>query len=267
MLKARDAKHSILVRYGKVLFCGASAAGKSNFLNLLMEENFQSLHKSTEVLKPQQVTVAMKVQVYSNKGEVKFTKMNLEEEILQLESYLPEKHTESISAKGNNLKNKKIISESKIPDTRLVGKASITEPHNKTTDSTKDFDMALANVKSKRLPKKNPKEVWDILTFMDTGGQPQFISMLPAVNNFAMLTFIVHKLKQGGKESLRKTVEVQYGNEKGEISFNQHPHKYTYLQLIETLISYASNIVLPNTKFLDNLKNTSEKNDNSEKVT
>ena len=35
MLKARDAKYSILVRYGKVLFCGASAAGKSNFSKLI----------------------------------------------------------------------------------------------------------------------------------------------------------------------------------------------------------------------------------------
>ena len=42
----------------------------------------------------------------------------------------------------------------------------------------------------------------DILTFMDTGGQPQFISMLPAVNSFAMITFIIHKMKKGGKNSL-----------------------------------------------------------------
>ena len=60
MLKARDAKYSVPLRYGKVLFCGASAAGKSNFLKLLMEEDFQSLHISSEVLKPQQVTIAMK---------------------------------------------------------------------------------------------------------------------------------------------------------------------------------------------------------------
>ena len=59
--------------------------------------------------------------------------------------------------------------------------------------------------------------VWDILTFMDTGGQPQFISMLPAVNSFAMITFIVHKLQTGGLNSLNETVKVQYGNEKREV--------------------------------------------------
>ena len=68
-------------------FCGASAAGKSNFLNLLMEEDFQSMHKSTEVLNlPHQVTVAMKALISSNRDEVEFKRMNIEGEILQLES-------------------------------------------------------------------------------------------------------------------------------------------------------------------------------------
>ena len=121
--------------------------------------------------------------------------------------------------------------------------------------------LALANVKReiKELDHKPPGEVWDILTFMDTGGQPQFISMLPAVNSFAMITFIVHKMEKGGRNSLNKIVKVQYGNEKGEISYKPHPHKYTYLQLIETLISYASNILLPDTKFLDMVKIESKK--------
>ena len=92
--------------------------------------------------------------------------------------------------------------------------------------------------------------VWDILTFMDTGGQRQFISMLPAVNIFAMITFIVHKLQTGGLNSLNETVKVQYGNEKGEVCYKLHPHKYTYLQLIETLISYSSNILPPDTSLL-----------------
>ena len=92
MLKARDAKYSVPIRYGKVLFCGAAAAGKSNFLNLLMKEDFQSLHISTEVLKPQQVTIAMKAVISSSDNQVEFTKMSIDEEILQLESYLPEKY-------------------------------------------------------------------------------------------------------------------------------------------------------------------------------
>ena len=267
MLKACDAKYSIPVRYGKVLFCGASAAGKSNFLNLLMENDFETLHKSTEVLKPYQVTVAMKALSSNHEGEVEFNRMKIDEEILQLESYLAEKTAEFMSAKGKRENNLKSIPERKVPDTKPVGEASKHGPNSKTTDSTEHVDMAIANVTLEKLPKKDPKSTWDILTFMDTGGQPQFISMLPAVNSFVMITFIVHKLKEGGKESLRRTVEVHYGNEKGEVNFKLYPHKYTYLQLIETLISYASNILLPDTNFLDYLKNKRKKNDNGEKVT
>ena len=87
--------------------------------------------------------------------------------------------------------------------------------------------LALATVEStKKLDDKEVGTVWDILTFMDTGGQPQFISMLPAVNSFAMVTFIIHKMKAGGQNSLNKIVEVQYGNEKGKFFIN-YTHKNT----------------------------------------
>ena len=76
MLKALYARYSVPIRYGKVLFCGAAAAGKSNFLNLLMKEDFQPLHISTEVLKPQQVTIAVKAAVSTKlNDEVEFKKM------------------------------------------------------------------------------------------------------------------------------------------------------------------------------------------------
>ena len=93
MLKARDSKCSVPIRYGKVLFCGAAAAGKSNFLKLLMKEDFQPLHISTEVLKPQQVTMAVKALMSSNDDEVEFTTMSIDDEIIQLESYLPKEYT------------------------------------------------------------------------------------------------------------------------------------------------------------------------------
>ena len=93
MLKARDTKYSIPVRYGKVLFCGAAAASKSNFLKLLMKEDFQKLHISTEVLKPQQVTIAVKAVISSNDDEVEFKKMSIDNKILQLEPYLPKEYT------------------------------------------------------------------------------------------------------------------------------------------------------------------------------
>ena len=254
MIRARDAKHTVPMRYGKVLFCGAAAAGKSNFLNLLMKEKFQSLHISTEVLKPQQVTIATKALIMgsSNDDEMEFIKMNIDDEILQLESYLP-----------------KIYPTSTTPPQ----KPSMSTLHEPSKGRGKSFsvlnsNLALVNVNSEavKIDKKPPGKVWNILTFLDTGGQPQFISMLPAINGFTMITFIIHKMETGGEKSLTKIASVQYGNEKGEISFKAHPHKYTYLQLTETLISYASNILSPDTKFLDKLKIKSNKNANTRSI-
>ena len=276
MLKARDAKYSVPIRYGKVLFCGAAAAGKSNFLNLLMKEEFQQLHISTEVLKPQQVTIAMKAVISSNDDEVEFKRMQIDDEILQLESFLPKKYDVSTTplqkfplqvppykrAAGHLPKR---YTTSRVSSQKKLQFCRHYSQYKTPADNSK---LALANVKksTKKLNKRSPGEVWDILTFMDTGGQPQFISMLPAVNSFAMITFIVHKMETDGQNSLHKIVKVQYGNEKGEISYKPHPHKYTYLQLIETLISYASNILPPNTNFLDKVKVETKKYENTRSI-
>ena len=292
MLKARDAKYSVPIRYGKVLFCGAAAAEKSNFLHLLMKEDFQELHISTEVLKPQQVTIAMKAVMSSSEGEVEFTEINIDEEILQLESYLPQPQLESYlpqpqlesylpqpddisitSSSDDELDSntdEEVLLQSPFLQLEDIPSADNLQARNTASDGAllqqsspeplppylednSSRKLTFANVKTgvKRLELKGPEEVWDILTFMDTGGQPQFISMLPAVNSFAMITFIIHKMKTGGQNSLNEIVEVQYGNEKGEVSHKPHPHKYTHLQLIETLFSYASNILKPDTTFLD----------------
>ena len=274
MLKARDAKFSIPIRYGKVLFCGAAAAGKSNFLNLLMKEDFQPLHISTEVLKPQQVTIAVKAVITSNDDEVEFKRMQIDDEILQLESYLPKKYNIPTAP----LQKIPLQAPPRVmPPADSFSKkyTTSTAPYKKYSPQTflqyhedkppaDNSKLALANVKTdtKKLNEKLPGTVWDILTFMDTGGQPQFISMLPAVNSFAMITFIVHKMEKCSQISLNKIVKVQYGNERGELSYKPHPHEYTYLQLIETLISYASNILLPDTTFLDMVKVQSKKYEN-----
>ena len=288
MLKARDAKCSVPLRYGKVLFCGATAAGKSNFLNLLMEEKFQPLHVSTGVIKSHQITIAMKAIISSDDDKTEFRTMSIDNEILQLESFIPEKHTASASASNVFTFDLEVPTqdfESEIyPAAKSYSKTesfkhtenetkieseSKSDPDHKNVDRTAEGDkLALANINegAKRLNKKPHGKTWDILTFMDTGGQPQFISMLPAVNSFAMITFIIHKMEPGGQKSLDEMVKVQYGNEKGEISFKVHPHKYTYHQLIETLISYSSNILLPNTEFLDKLKVENIKTETSRSI-
>ena len=48
--------------------------------------------------------------------------------------------------------------------------------------------------------------------------------------------------------------------------FKLHPHKYTYIQLIETLISYSSFFLTHHTKFLDDVKIESKKYENTKSI-
>ena len=299
MWKAREDGYTIQVRYGKILFCGANGAGKTNFSNLLLKEEFSPKHISTEVAKPQQATIAIKAQVskHDNDSEVIFEKMDIDQEIFQLMSYLPKKYTKpqhqedttpydqqettscdqqhelKVEKKRKSLKaiwpirlfykkhrseEKPLIDHEEITVSTFGEDAKSSRGHEKETvptfaEDTISRKLVSASAYSKSHMTELPKKVWDILTFMDTGGQPQYISMLPAVNSFAMITFIVHKMK-GGRESLDGKFMVQHGNKEGEHSFTPYEHECTYLQLIKTLMSYASVNFFPDKSFLKEFK-------------
>ena len=299
MWKAREDGYSIKVRYGKVLFCGANGAGKTNFSNLLLEEEFNPKHVSTEVVKPQQATVAIKAQIpkCDKDGDVIFKKMNIDDEIQQLMSYLPKKCTKphsqqdatsyntkdmlSDNQKNTSVQRKHTVFKIVKPIRQLFKKSKNEEnireyielmeynvndntgAEEKITQYQKNYTFA-EDIMSQKLVSTSassvaqlPDKVWDILTFMDTGGQPQYISMLPAVNSFAMITFIVHKMT-GGRKSLDDKFMVQHGNKKGEHSFTPYEHECTYLQLIKTLMSYASVKFFPDNSFLNEVKISSD---------
>ena len=292
MWKARKDGYSIKVRYGKVLFCGANAAGKTNFLNLLLDEEFNPKHVSTEVAKPQQATVAMKARVSKcdKDGDVIFKKMDIDDEIHQLMTYLPNKYTQL--SRKNTKPPKKSTKLHNQQDTTPHDDQDALSDYQQNTSKVQKKHKLFKNVKRKFIENtkskekkpefqesrtfaecvisskllsgntsstseshvtQRPEEVWDILTFMDTGGQPQYISMLPAVNSFAMITFIVHKMT-GGKKSLDDKFTVRHGDKKGKDSFTPYKHECTYLQLIKTLMSYASINLFPDKSFLNEFK-------------
>ena len=266
MWKAREKNCCIKVRYGKILFCGANGAGKTNFLNLLLDEEFSSAYVSTEVVKPQQTTIAMKVQAskYNKDNELIFKKLNIDDEIFELMKYLPKEYTSTLDQQDNTSCNQKRT----LPNNQKSNQQSANEENTKSTDEkvtqyqtptfAEEFmigNLASGNFTSEVHKVHQHDKVWDILTFMDTGGQPQYISMLPAVNSFSMITFIVHKMT-GGRKSLDDKFMVQHGNKEGKPSFTPYEHECTYYQLIKTLMSYASVNYCSDKLFLSEFKFT-----------
>ena len=81
-------------------------------------------------------------------------------------------------------------------------------------------------------PLHHPGEVLNIITLLDTGGQPEYIHLLPTVNIHPMVTFVVHDLSK----SLEDQVLVEY-SEHGEHVFEPYHLTYSNLDTIKFLMS------------------------------
>jgi len=91
---------------------------------------------------------------------------------------------------------------------------------------------------------EEPLPVWDILTLLDTGGQPQFINMLPAVNTSATVTFVVinmlHVLRAKGFDE--RVLVHHYKN--GIKSYEPYPLNYTNKDLIKCLTALLKDSIV-----------------------
>ena len=233
MIKARKQNKTIKVRYGRVLFSGSSGAGKTSFFKLLMNRKCNAQHISTGLVKSEQVIAAVKVDIHTKDQCVEFNELDIKTEILKLQgilnkmaSKLPNSDSELPKSKG--IRDKKY----KLSDVEVI---LATESKSKIEDT--------CETKTKKVDEIN------LFTFMDTGGQPQFISMIPAVNSSALVTFIVHNLNN----NLNDEVTVSHGNKYGKQTFLPYTIGCTNLELIKSLISFANNIFLRKKPFLEDM--------------
>ena len=81
-------------------------------------------------------------------------------------------------------------------------------------------------------------KVLNIITLLDTGGQPEYIHLLPTVNIHPMVTFVVHDLSK----SLDNQVLVEF-SEHGKLVFEPYHLKYSNLDLIKFLMSNINDSV------------------------
>jgi len=223
MLEACRKGETMKVRFGRVLFSGASAAGKTNFCNLLLKKEFQPQHISTGLRESERVS-AMKIGTQQSDNGVLFDKLDLEHEKFDLWWCL-----NTFTEQAENAHDDESDEEAENND-------------QYETLCTVERDLAAKNLSGgKNLPNGplDKDEILNTLTFLDTGGQPQFINMLPAVNSCAMVTFIVHNMKN----SLTSPVTVTHGRKDSTKSFEPYNNDCTNLQLIKSLISFTDNVL------------------------
>ena len=84
----------------------------------------------------------------------------------------------------------------------------------------------------------HPGEILNIITLLDTGGQPEYIHLLPTVNIHPMVNFVVHDLSK----NLEDQVLVEY-SEHGKHIFEPYHLRYSNFDMIKFLMSATNDAI------------------------
>ena len=296
--EAKYKGHTVNVRHAKILFCGASRAGKTSFSRLLRNQEHEVACESTPTGYAEQVLISGKINVVGNcwvnldsKSETqeltkrlirniqskKYTdipKLSTKSSVPLLDNSIPaykdESSDQTITTTADTdssvnlpdvmLKENKMESLSLVPEdddeTLIVSDISEELPDD-ILQSTKQVGVIEQMVSYFNVPcSENTPKTWDLFTFLDTGGQPQFINMLPAINVDTAITFIVLNISNGLK-CLNDSVKAQYTC-KG-YNYSEYTLKYTNLHLLRCLLSSVKIAALKKDYFdLDILKKVAE---------
>ena len=242
MVKIQEAKSSGLtlkLSYTTIAFTGSAGAGKTNFLNLLYKKNFVPYHNSTGVATSENIISVKQAGVLGSGKESQWIEMNHDTMLMQLNRYLSsiEKMPSSSETQTKLQTISKFLStlfKSKKP--KVVGRCLV------------ESDIATPHI-SHDTPLLG--KVWNMINLLDTGGQPEFISLFPAIKSSVALTFIILNMR-GGAKSLDEPVLVVH-SEDGEQSYDPYHLDITNLNLVKLLMASSkdssakiSPAILPN---------------------
>ena len=253
LLEAKEQGATMKVRHAKVLFCGASGTGKTSFCRLLKNVPLDGKRNSTGLGESQQIMISEKATMINNE----WSELSPAEEIAQLKLRL--KHDKLKIPQAQGVTDKLTVNDKNQPDDNLTGGTQMP------STSQLQHKVGRLAVKSSVVPKRVPEvekcltsnfysaekqdsdctelhEIWDILTLLDTGGQPEFINMLPAVNSSATITFVVLNMASEGTV-LEERVQVHHFKN-GIKSYEPYPLSYTNENLIKCLVALLKDSIV-----------------------
>ena len=245
---------TIKVTHAKVLFCGSSKAGKSSFSRLLRNEKHEHEYESTPVADTRQLLVSGKVNVTGT--DWKDLDSNLE--IQQLRKRFIHKLSKKQSSFGSD--NPLYIDHGKVESGVTDSEAFTVKPNDSVLDNSNPPDTTYSNpvestpvlVETKitsntDIPEPMFKsmtssqtvsevwdlpEAWNILTLLDTGGQPEFINLLPTINASTAMAFVVFNMSEGAN-CLDEDVTAQHSNKR----YKKHKLNYSNFSFLKCLLS------------------------------
>ena len=251
LLEAKQQGATMKVRHAKVLFCGASGAGKTSFCRLLKNVPLDKEWNSTGLGESQQIMISEKATMKRNH----WSELSPAEEIDQLKLRL--KHGKLKISQVQVATDKKSADDKNQPDETLtgwtqmsptnqlqheVGSKAVKSSKKRVPEVEKCLTSNIYNAEKQHSDSTELHEIWDILTLLDTGGQPEFINMLPAVNSSATITFVVLNMAGEGKV-LEERVQVHH-YKNGNKSYEPYPLNYTNEDLVKCLVALLKDSVV-----------------------
>ena len=259
--KAKKKREIVPVRFLKLFFTGSGAAGKTSFINLLLKKKFIRYHHSTNVVHTHHA-VSVKLATFHKSSDDKV-------EWIDLDSNLELSHLQSVLLPQRTIQPKKTSSTAVATISKHINEDSPdsvtpkpvkSKPVSHYTPSVQQFSIKhwLTNRLTTPGPVKGsnlstfhsiissnqkvithqPGEVLNIITLLDTGGQPEYIHLLPTINIYPTVTFVIHDLSK----SLNDQVLVEY-SQHGKHVFTPYHLSYSNLDMIKLLMSAANDSV------------------------
>ena len=259
--KAKKKQETVPVRFLKLFFTGSGAVGKTNFINLLLKKKFIEYHHSTNVVHTHHAVSVKLATFHGSSGD--------KVEWIDLDSNLELSYLQSVLLPHRTVQPKTTASTAAATVSKHVNKDSLdsittpklvkSKPVSHYTPPVQQFSIKhwltnhlKSSVKGSNLStfdsivsSQNPNVVThqpgkslNILTLLDTGGQPEYIHLLPTINIYPTVTFVIHDLSK----SLSDQVLVEY-SQHGKHVFTPYHLNYSNLDMIKLLMSAANDSV------------------------
>ena len=222
---------TITFKHIKVFLSGSSAAGKTNLRYSLLGQEFKEEYESTHIQETKHAYIASNAGILESKeGDKIWSEFSLQEQLSHFKSLW--KYRLEQKSKNNLDQNIVDTSSDNSEDEELL---EITEKVNESENMSKKIKI---------------QEPVKLISMIDTGGQPGYIHMLPAIihmlpdsNNCPTINLIVIDMTK----SLEDNVLVRYRKKDQEETKPNHLH-YTNKDLIKLLLSVTTdslNIQIP----------------------
>ena len=253
--KAKRQHRTVPVRFLKILLTGSGAAGKTSFSNLLLKKKYVTEHHSTNVVHANHAVSVSKAVIRSSsvKEEVTWIELGFDLQISHLQSVLqPSSESpaliknitkpdvqppQSNAAHPGYTTSSDRQSITKIDTikqwfTRLFVGDSVKREHLLMFDNILESSRNQKTNNSSDSLVYQPDEVLNVITLLDTGGQPEYIHLLPTINIYHTVSFIVHDLSK----KLDDQVLVKY-SQHGKQMITPYHLNYSNIDMTKLLMS------------------------------